>query len=648
MLSPLQTRSAVIVADKYCRTNEQGHIETPTEMRQRVIKHQKWLWQRAKGSKLSQDEELELVELFNSMQNAEQSAAGRTNWLGGTPLSKEREVTQINCFYGDYETVYDAVDMFWTILNGCGHSPIIKRGLTGFYKKIPEIEVIRSIRTDRGKETNQETFQNGVWKITIGDSAESWAKAYGKLITHKFYNVEKLIIDLSEIRPAGIRLSRYGWLSNGDEQIAKNFLHIAEILNANIDRYLPITDLLDMVCLPCDTLANRRAALMPIIDFDDDPNLEGLSFKTFQNLAKYPHRSVANLTYAFNRKPDLLIIQEFLENGLVAEPIGIYNRMAAKKRFPNSKGTNPCGEAITCICNLWELNLFLIAKYIRDGKWGYVETMIRVAARANYRQTLMNLEDGILQQKWHLENSFIRACGLGITGLMGADISQQELNRLYHVAVKAMDDMAHELGMPTPKVHTVIKPSGTLSKSVFGGVSEGIHNPIARYLINYIKMGKNNPMYQALIDANYHNIEIDSDSAVIGFPVFNKYGNFKADKNGIELSDETILEQLNRYLYYLDVWTDQNNSCTMYYDESDIPTIIGWLNKNWDNYIAISFLPKQINTDYEGKYPYLPQKAIRKEDFNKYVSSLKDIDGNVLTRSNLEVTDCEGGACPVN
>lgn len=647
-LTPLETRSYIITLDKYCRVKPNGELETSTEMRRRVIDHQQWLWERAKKAPLNSIELSELEFLFQSMKNGEQSAAGRTNWLGGTPISKEREVTQINCFYGDYETVYDAVDMFWTILNGCGYSPIVHQGITGFHNKINEIEVIHSTRSGRGNPKNKETFENGVWKIKVGDSAEAWAFAYGKLITHSYMGVNKLIIDLSEIRPAGIRLTRYGWLSNGDEQIAKNFKKIAEILNNNIDSYLSITDLMDLICLPCDTLANRRAAIMPIVNYCDDENLEALEFKNFKNTAKNPHRAVANITYAFDQKPNLDIIEHILEHGLQAEPIGFYNRQAARKRFPNAKGCNPCGEAITSICNLWELNLQKISQLLSDGKIDYVNTIIITAARANYRQTLMDLNDGILSQKWQLENAFIRACGLGITGLSGADISGKKLKELYDLVVQSMNEIAFELGTPTPKVHTVIKPSGTLSKSVFNGVSEGIHNPIARYLINYIKIDKNNPICQVLLDANYNSIDL-GDSFVIGFPVFNEHGNFKADENGIELSSESILEQLNRYLYYLDVWTDQNNSCTMYYEEKDIPTIIGWLNKHWDNYIAISFLPKQICTDFEGKYPYLPQKAVSKFEFDKYIYSLSDIDSKLLNlRSELELTDCQGGACPVN
>jgi hypothetical protein len=79
------------------------------------------------------------------------------------------------------ETVYDLVDSLWLLMQGCGvgFRPIIGQ-LTGFQKPIKEIEVIRSVRTEKGgEEYNTETYDEatGVWTIRVGDSAESWSKS---------------------------------------------------------------------------------------------------------------------------------------------------------------------------------------------------------------------------------------------------------------------------------------------------------------------------------------------------------------------------------------------------------------------------------------------------------------------------------------
>ena len=56
---------------------------------------------------------------------------------------------------------------------------------------------------------NVETFdpETSTWTIKVGDSAIAWAKAVGKLVAGKF-PAKTLILDFSEIRPAGTRSER--------------------------------------------------------------------------------------------------------------------------------------------------------------------------------------------------------------------------------------------------------------------------------------------------------------------------------------------------------------------------------------------------------------------------------------------------------
>lgn len=98
-------RSQLVAKRTYNRPlDEAGTVfETWEQTIDRVINHQRWLWERAKGHntnedlvKLTPEEEDELEELRGLLLNYDVAVSGRTFWLGGTPISKEYEATQFN------------------------------------------------------------------------------------------------------------------------------------------------------------------------------------------------------------------------------------------------------------------------------------------------------------------------------------------------------------------------------------------------------------------------------------------------------------------------------------------------------------------------------------------------------------------------
>jgi len=190
--------------------NDEGTVfESWAQTVKRVRSHQEWLWVRALGRLLNSSEIEELDLLEQLMLDRKLSVSGRTLWLGGTEVAQTREASQFNCAHTHVETVYDIVDCLWLLLQGCGvgFTPITG-SLNGFAKHIPNIEVVRSTRTEKGgDERNSEEWDstNKVWIIRVGDSAEAWAKSIGKLLAGKFA-ANKLILDFSNIRPAGERL----------------------------------------------------------------------------------------------------------------------------------------------------------------------------------------------------------------------------------------------------------------------------------------------------------------------------------------------------------------------------------------------------------------------------------------------------------
>lgn len=226
MINP-STRAQVITRRTYNRPlNEEGtEFETWKQTVDRVIDHQRFLWERAKTHNLIPDvalhnivreskdwaaltekEEAELQELKSLLFDRKVAVAGRTLWLGGTDIARRREASMFNCSFTNVETVYDIVDVFWLLLQGCGvgFRPV-SGSLTGFRKYIPELEIIRSVNsTTKGEENNLETWDNvtKTWTIRVGDSAEAWAKSIGKLLAGKFA-AQKLVLDFSQIRKPG-------------------------------------------------------------------------------------------------------------------------------------------------------------------------------------------------------------------------------------------------------------------------------------------------------------------------------------------------------------------------------------------------------------------------------------------------------------
>jgi len=642
-LNKPSVRAQVITRRTYNRPTETGY-ETWEQTVDRVIHHQGWLWDRALGKPETPEyTEIndELKELRQLMLDRKVCVSGRTLWLGGTEVAKRREASQFNCAHLKLETIHDVVDSLWLLLQGCGvgFTPVVGT-LSGFTSPIKDVQVIRSRRTKKGgHEGNKETFDSGTWTLTVGDSAEAWAKSIGKILAFKG-KATKFILDLSQLRPAGQRLSGYGWISSGDAPLAKAFTAIVQILSKKSGQLLGKIDILDIMNWLGTVLSSRRSAEIALAYYDT-PEWEAFA-RAKDDLNKFPHRSQSNNSVVFWRKPTDEELQDFFnivqESG-GSEP-GLINGEAARKRAPWFTGVNPCAEILLgnkSFCNLSEVDL---SKFRNDS--GGLERALYIIARANYRQTLVNLDDGILQRTWHENNEYLRLCGVGLTGITTRDdLSEYDYKRFKNIAVHGAYSMADELGTQRPKNVTTVKPSGTLSKIM--DTTEGCHKPIGRYVFNNVNFSVNDPMLPKLREAGYHvvNSPVDEHNAIVTFPV--AWENIRFSKDGDKyVNNETAIEQLERYKLLMDSYVEQNCSISVYYKEDEIPAIRDWLQNNWSSYVGVSFLPI-TNTVYS----YLPQEVVTEEVYNEYVSQLTEVDFSDTDSSHeIENDECATGVCP--
>ena len=654
MNSP-STRAQVITRRTYNRpTSDDGkEFETWQETVARVIDHQEWLWTRAVDRELNDVEYAELYDLEQLMLDRKVLMSGRTLWLGGTNVAKTREASQFNCSFTHVETIYDVVDVLWLLLQGCGvgFKPIVGT-LNGFSKPIKNIRVVRSTRTSKGgNEENVEYWapDTKTWTIQVGDSAEAWAKSVGKLLAGK-YPADTLVLDFSQLRPAGERLKGYGWISSGDAAISTAYTAIADILNGRADSLLTRMDILDIVNHLGTILSSRRSAEIALFDYDQPEWEEFAVAKKDWWLHNNQHRTQSNNSLVFKKKPlksDLERIFGMMIEAGGSEP-GFINEVEALRRAPWFKGANPCVEILLgnkAFCNLTETD---IAKF--KGDTAGLHNAIRLAARANYRQTCVNLQDGILQESWHLNNYFLRLCGVGLTGIaMRPDMGSYDYEYLKRTATSAAVGMSLELGLPAPKNVTCIKPSGTLSKIM--DTTEGVHKPLGKYIFNNVQFSKHDPVVEKLRQANYRviNHPVDDSGVLVTFPVM--WDGVPFDKvDGKEVNLESAVVQLERYKLLQTSWNQQNTSVTISYDPSEAPAIIDWLLDNWDCYVGVSFIYRTdpTKTAKDLGYLYLPQEVVTEQDYREYAQTLGTVDLNDANSFD-EITDaeCATGACPI-
>lgn len=653
------TRAEIVTRRTYNRPKEDGTFETWGETVDRVIEHQKWLWERAKGTTLNRHEMAELGRLGNLMEERKATVSGRTLWLGGTEVSKTREASQFNCSFGKIETVHDVVDAFWLLLQGCGvgFEPIVGT-LSGFSKEV-ELKITRSTRTEKGGWTFNKVWQGvddsgkKVWRLVVGDSADSWAKVPGKLLALKD-PVDIIHLDFSQIRPAGERLKGYGWISSGDETFSKAMEAIVALLNKRAKKLLRRMDILDLLNHLGTTLSSRRSAeiaVMPVTDPEADEFI--LAKKDFW-LHGNDHRQQSNNSLIFYSKPSkwelTYIFQKIVEGG-GSEP-GFINGEAALKRAPWFKGVNPCAEILLgnkSFCNLVEVDW---GKYLTDFN-GHMDAVYD-AARANYRQTCVNLDDGVLQRSWHELNEFLRLCGVGATGIVkwlaaNKQDAEYKLQALRRAALDGANSMADELGLPRPQAVTTVKPSGTLSKIM--DTTEGVHKPLGRYIFNNVTFSKHDTILPVLKEAGYKIIDkpMEADSVLVTLPV--EYEDVDFDLvDGKYVNQESALEQLDRYKLLMDNYVDHNCSVTISYDQGEIPQIVDWIHANWDHYVGVSFIYRNdaTKTAKDLGYLYLPQEVVTKEEYEAYVNTLWPVDLNSLgTTDDLSDEACTTGACPI-
>jgi ribonucleoside-triphosphate reductase len=668
-------RAAAVTYRTYCREKEGGLLERPQEMVERAFRQHH---RRLAETNNKFVDEVELEELCQLGYGKLSWVAGRTLFLGGTDYAFSRAACQFNCSFVEVSNVFDLVDAVWLLLNGSGvgFRPTVGT-LRGFPRKIA-VEIVPSRRgpRDKGPEQNIEDFDTvtGTWTIKVGDAAAAWAKAIGKMFQPP-PGVQKLVFDGTNVRGPGVKLSGYGWICNGFEPLAIAAVAIVRILNEKAGDLLDEIDILDVVNYAGTILSSRRSAEIALLDSTNprvydfqrakesywichdcgSGSTSGGTCKDCGSTRNNQHRRQSNNTIQFWTKPTKSRIKELLyyADNCGGDP-GIMNADYARRKAPWANGVNPCTEILLPNKGFCNLVTNCLPRFGKD--YAALERAIYIIARANYRQSCVDLRDGVLQPMWHQTNETLRLCGVSATGVVQADwLSDYQIRKLRDSAVRGACSQADEWDMPRPKAVTCGKPEGTGSKAMgsvkLGEIAEGINRPLGSHILNWINFSVHDPLVELHAKSGYRTMPNPSDpnNVMICFPV--PYRNVKmTNVDGKEVNLEPATSQLDRYLRWNNLWADHTISATISYSENELDDVADWVDRNWDHgFISSAFLRRAdpTKTAKDLGHPYLPQEVVDEATFKAYASGLQPVDYSALTGGyDVQESGCASGMCP--
>jgi ribonucleoside-triphosphate reductase len=570
--------------------------------------------------------ENEIREVYKLVYDKKVLPSMRSMQFGGKPI--EISPNRIyNCAYLPIDHLDAFSESMFLLLGGTGVGYSVQRH---HVEQLPEI---RKPNPNRHR------------RYLIGDSIEGWADAIKVLLKSYFgENTSTPDFDYSDIRPKGAMLVTSGGKAPGPQPLKDCIHKLKSILDAKEDseKLTPI-EVHDMVCHIADAVLAggiRRAALISLFSADDS---EMISCKSGNWWETNPQRGRANNSAVLVRhkitKEFFKDLWERVEASGAGEP-GIY--------FTNDKdwGTNPCCEIAlrpNQFCNLCEVNVSNIESQedfnLRVKAASFIGTL--QAGYTNFHY---------LRDIWKKTTEKEALIGVGMTGIGSGVVLGYDMKLAAKMVKEENERVAELIGINKSARTTTVKPSGT--SSLVLGTSSGIHAWHNDYYIRRIRVGKNEAIYQYLVNNHPELVEDEyfrpHDTAVISVPQ-------KAPEGAI-LRTESPFQLLDRVKKVTQDWirgghrsgsNTHNVSATISLKPEDWELAGEWMWENRDFYNGLSVLP------YDGgTYIQAPFSDCTKEEFEQLFEKLHSIDLSQI----VEVSDetnlsgelaCVGGACEI-
>jgi ribonucleoside-triphosphate reductase len=550
----------------------------------------------------------------------------RSLQFGGKPIEISPNRVY-NCAYLPIDHTDAFAETMFLLLGGTGVGFSVQKH---HVDKLPEIKKPNPNRTRR---------------YLIGDSIEGWADAI-KVLIESYLGTKSStpVFDFSDIRHKGALLVTSGGKAPGPQPLKDCIHNITKVLDAKQEgeKLTPI-ETHDIVCHIADAVLAggiRRAALISLFSADDDEMISCKSGNWWEN---NPQRGRANNSAVLLRHK---VTQEYfmelwkrIELSGAGDP-GIY--------LSNDKdwGTNPCceiGLRPYQFCNLCEVN----ASDIESQE--DFEKRVRGAAFIGTLQAGYT-DFHYLRDVWKRTTEKDALIGVGMTGIGSGVVLGYDMKAAAQAVKEENERVANLIGINKAARTTTVKPSGT--SSLVLGTSSGIHAWHNDYYLRRIRVGKNEAIYSYLAINHPELVEDEyfrpHDTAVITIPQMAPEGSI--------LRYESVFQMLERVKKVSQEWVrsghrggqnSHNVSATVSIKEDEWELVGDWMWKNRKYYNGLSVLPYN-----GGTYTQAPFEDCTKEDFERLVNTLKDVD---LTKV-IELQDntdlrgevaCAGGACEI-
>ena len=585
----------------------------------------KELVSRNKGMHLKKFPELtsEIDNTYKYVESKQVLPSMRSLQFGGKPIELANNRI-FNCAYLPFEDISCFSELMFLLLGGTG------AGYSVQSHHINQLPVVQK--------PSPETR-----RFLVGDSIEGWADCIKVLMESYFLGKAKVRFDFSDIREKGAELVTSGGKAPGPEPLKLCVKELSKRLDSIVGNKVTPLQAHDLGCTIADAVLAggiRRAALICLFDYDDQ---DMLSCKSGEWYIDNPQRGRANNSAVLLR--DEVTYDKFMS---LMKQVRDSNAGEPAVYFTNNKGwgTNPCCEIALRpyqMCNLTEVNVSDVTSQ-ED-----LNNRVRAGAFLGTLQASYT-DFHYLNPKWKQTCEEDALIGVGMTGIGSASVLSLDLVESASEVVKENIRVAKMIGINQSKRTTTVKPAG--SSSLVVGSSSGIHAWHAKYYLRRMRVGKNEALYQYLVDKVPELVEDDQfvpNGAVIKFPQ-------KAPEGSI-LRTETMTLLLERVRRFNLDWVrtghisgdnTHNVSCTVSVKDDGWDEISQWMWNNRNDYNGIAVLP------YDGgSYVQAPFEDITEEEFTELLPYLTDIDLTEVLEETNETNlsgelACSGGACDIS
>ena len=571
-------------------------------------------------------------DIKNMMMNLKGTVAGRFLWQLGTKTVDKLGLPSLqNCAF----TVIDHpirpfTWAFEMLMLGSGVGYNIQRE---HVYQLPKVK--RKVKV-------QNVEDNGA-DFIVPDSREGWTDLLKRVLEASFETGKGFTYDTSLVRPAGSPIKGFGGTASGPKDLIWGMQEINRILNERSGQRLRPIDCLDVMNIIGKIVVAgnvRRSAQIAIGDHDD---MDYLRAKRW-DLGGIPNwRAMSNNSVACDDISKLPA--EFWEgykgNG---EPYGLINLSASRRMgrtgeemYPdhNVMGYNPCAEQslepfeTCCLAEIYLPNIKSLKELKEVASLLYRINKHSLAIKCEVKET-----EDIVHKNMRM--------GIGVTGYLQATEEQKSWLPECYTYLRSYDKEYSKIcGFPTSIKLTTVKPSGTLS--LLAGVTPGAHPGYSEHYIRRIRMAADSELVGVCRNNGYHVEYVrnfdgteDHSTVVVSFPC-------SFPSNTTFANDMSAIDQLEVIKRLQSEWSDNSVSVTIYYRKEELDDIKAWLDVNYVNVKSVSFLLHN-----EHGFDQAPMEEITKEDYMKMKKGTTPIMSlNQLNMYDIDISDCDTGACPV-